>query len=173
VAACPAPACSAGRGRGGAEGGGAGVNCGGAVTSQAITACSCAPSPSPRSTRPSRRTRRAAHHVPRASPRARRVAAGAVGARAPRRSPRCAREAAPRPPATRVRCVSMFLDKNRRYIGKSQSKRPPKRTQRTPDPRDVVHAPMVQRQPVRLGAPLECLPHARHLQYFLTRTGVT
>eukprot|EP01047_Picozoa_sp_COSAG01_P091179 COSAG01_NODE_22838_length_839_cov_1.044595_2_plen_79_part_01 len=27
--------------------------------------------------------------------------------------------------ATRVRCVSIFLDKNRRYIGKSQSKRPP------------------------------------------------
>jgi hypothetical protein len=38
--------------------------------------------------------------------------------------------AAPRP--TRVRCVSILLDKNRRYIGKSQSKRPPKRTQRTP-----------------------------------------
>jgi hypothetical protein len=34
--------------------------------------------------------------------------------------------------STRVRSVSMFLDKNRRYIGKSQSKRPPKRTQRTP-----------------------------------------
>jgi hypothetical protein len=33
---------------------------------------------------------------------------------------------------TRVRCVSIFLDKNRRYIGKSQSKWPPKRTQRTP-----------------------------------------
>jgi hypothetical protein len=28
------------------------------------------------------------------------------------------------------RCVSIFLDKNRRYVGKSQSKRPPKRTQR-------------------------------------------
>jgi hypothetical protein len=27
--------------------------------------------------------------------------------------------------ATRVRCVSTFLDKNRRYIGKSQPKRPP------------------------------------------------
>jgi hypothetical protein len=46
---------------------------------------------------------------------------------------------APRPAAvpaapcpTRVRCVSVFLDKNRRYIGKSQSKRPPTRTQRTP-----------------------------------------
>jgi hypothetical protein len=33
---------------------------------------------------------------------------------------------------TRGRCVSIFLDKNRRYIGKSQSKRPPERTQRTP-----------------------------------------
>eukprot|EP01047_Picozoa_sp_COSAG01_P074873 COSAG01_NODE_12651_length_1704_cov_1.047352_1_plen_144_part_10 len=29
---------------------------------------------------------------------------------------------------TRGRCVSIFLDKNRRYIGKSQPKRPPKRT---------------------------------------------
>jgi hypothetical protein len=37
-------------------------------------------------------------------------------------------------PPTRVRCVSIFLDKNRRYIGKSQSKRPPQRTQRTPHP---------------------------------------
>jgi hypothetical protein len=36
-------------------------------------------------------------------------------------------------PAPRVRCVSMLLlDKNRRYIGKSQSKRPPTRTQRPP-----------------------------------------
>jgi hypothetical protein len=35
-------------------------------------------------------------------------------------------------PTTHVRCVSIFLDKNRRYIGTSQSKRPPKRTQRTP-----------------------------------------
>jgi hypothetical protein len=33
---------------------------------------------------------------------------------------------------TRRRCVSIFLDKNRRYTGKSQSKQPPKRTQRTP-----------------------------------------
>jgi hypothetical protein len=32
------------------------------------------------------------------------------------------------PHTTRVRCVSIFLDKNRRYIGKSQSQRPPKRT---------------------------------------------
>jgi hypothetical protein len=39
--------------------------------------------------------------------------------------------AAPRP-STRVRCVLIFLDKNRRYIGKSQSKRPPIRTQRAP-----------------------------------------
>jgi hypothetical protein len=30
------------------------------------------------------------------------------------------------------RCVSILLDKNRRYIGKSQSQRPPKRTQRPP-----------------------------------------
>eukprot|EP01047_Picozoa_sp_COSAG01_P082855 COSAG01_NODE_17095_length_1179_cov_1.221296_2_plen_169_part_00 len=36
------------------------------------------------------------------------------------------------PPSDRVRCVLIFLDKNRRCIGKSQSKRPPKRTQRTP-----------------------------------------
>ena len=36
------------------------------------------------------------------------------------------------PQLTRVRCVSIFLDQNRRYIGKSQSKRPPKRTKRTP-----------------------------------------
>jgi hypothetical protein len=34
--------------------------------------------------------------------------------------------------AGRGRCVSVFIDKNRRYIGKSQSKRPPKRTQRQP-----------------------------------------
>eukprot|EP01047_Picozoa_sp_COSAG01_P038212 COSAG01_NODE_3087_length_6609_cov_2.598925_6_plen_335_part_00 len=33
---------------------------------------------------------------------------------------------------TRVRCVSILLDKNRRSIGKSQSTLPPKRTQRTP-----------------------------------------
>jgi hypothetical protein len=42
--------------------------------------------------------------------------------------PPCGRELA----STRGHCVSIFLDKNRRYIGKSQSKRPPKRTQRTP-----------------------------------------
>jgi hypothetical protein len=35
------------------------------------------------------------------------------------------------PPPTRVRGVSIFLDKNRRHIGKSQSKRPPKRTDAT------------------------------------------
>jgi hypothetical protein len=43
--------------------------------------------------------------------------------------------APPRPrscPPTRVRCVSICLDKNRRDIGKSQSKRPSERTQRTP-----------------------------------------
>jgi hypothetical protein len=32
----------------------------------------------------------------------------------------------------RGRCVSIFLDKNRHYIGKSQPKRPPTRTQRPP-----------------------------------------
>jgi hypothetical protein len=32
----------------------------------------------------------------------------------------------------RGHCVSILRDKNRRYIGKSQSKRPPKRTQRPP-----------------------------------------
>jgi hypothetical protein len=36
--------------------------------------------------------------------------------------------------AARVRCVSIFRDKNRHYIGKSQSKWPPKGTQRTPHP---------------------------------------
>jgi hypothetical protein len=34
--------------------------------------------------------------------------------------------------SARGRCVSIFLDKKRRCIGKSQSKRPPKRTQRLP-----------------------------------------
>jgi hypothetical protein len=34
----------------------------------------------------------------------------------------------------RGRYVSMFLDKNRRYTGESQSKQPPKRTQRPPHP---------------------------------------
>jgi hypothetical protein len=34
--------------------------------------------------------------------------------------------------AGRGRCVSIFLDKSRRHIAKSQSKRPPKRTQRPP-----------------------------------------
>jgi hypothetical protein len=41
----------------------------------------------------------------------------------------------PTPPAAPPgpgRCVPIFLDKNRRYIGKSQSKRPPKTTQRPP-----------------------------------------
>jgi hypothetical protein len=47
--------------------------------------------------------------------------------------PACAAPAPPRwaDDAGRGRCVSIFLDKNRHYIGKSQSKRPPKRTQRT------------------------------------------
>jgi hypothetical protein len=39
------------------------------------------------------------------------------------------REACRALPAER-RCVSIFLDKNRRYVGKSQPKRPPKRAQR-------------------------------------------
>jgi hypothetical protein len=34
--------------------------------------------------------------------------------------------------AARVRCVSIFRDKNRHYIGKAQIKWPPKGTQRTP-----------------------------------------
>eukprot|EP01047_Picozoa_sp_COSAG01_P040151 COSAG01_NODE_3361_length_6199_cov_4.450492_9_plen_244_part_00 len=42
--------------------------------------------------------------------------------------------AAAGPCPTRVRCVSIFFDKNRFYIGKTQSKRPPERTQRTPHP---------------------------------------
>jgi hypothetical protein len=37
----------------------------------------------------------------------------------------------PLPPAP-GRCVSIFLDQNRCHIGKSQSKKPPKRTQRPP-----------------------------------------
>eukprot|EP01047_Picozoa_sp_COSAG01_P033404 COSAG01_NODE_2456_length_7666_cov_451.127660_4_plen_197_part_00 len=43
-------------------------------------------------------------------------------------------------PPTRVRCVSTFLDKNRRYIGKSQPQRPPERTQRTPHSCAHAHA---------------------------------
>jgi hypothetical protein len=50
-----------------------------------------------------------------------------------RHTARPRREVHERRETTRVRCVSLFLDnKNRRYIGKSQSKRPPERTQRTP-----------------------------------------
>jgi hypothetical protein len=48
---------------------------------------------------------------------------------------RCSRRPAPPCPAAAPpppRCVSIFRDKNRRHIGKSQSKRPPKRTQRPP-----------------------------------------
>jgi hypothetical protein len=46
------------------------------------------------------------------------------------------------------RCVSIFLDKNRHHIGKSQSKRPPKRTQRPPHPASApppsaAHPPQV------------------------------
>jgi hypothetical protein len=37
-------------------------------------------------------------------------------------------------PPGRGRCVSIFLDKNRRYIGKPQSKWPPERTPRPPHP---------------------------------------
>jgi hypothetical protein len=48
----------------------------------------------------------------------------------PTRTPKLARERrASYPP---VRCISTVLDKNRRYMGTSQSKRPPKRTPRTP-----------------------------------------
>jgi hypothetical protein len=57
---------------------------------------------------------------------------------------------------TRVRCVSILLDKNRRYIGKSQSKRPPKRTQRTPHLRP---GPCARRAAARCcahGAPGAC-----------------
>eukprot|EP01047_Picozoa_sp_COSAG01_P055046 COSAG01_NODE_6086_length_3861_cov_91.695906_4_plen_223_part_00 len=50
---------------------------------------------------------------------------------------------------TRVRCVSTFLDKNRRHIGKYQSKRKPKRTQRTP------HLPAPRRRSTAPAAP-EC-----------------
>eukprot|EP01047_Picozoa_sp_COSAG01_P108796 COSAG01_NODE_37702_length_500_cov_0.411471_1_plen_99_part_10 len=35
-------------------------------------------------------------------------------------------------PPGRGRCVSMFLDRNRRHIGESQPERPPKQTQRPP-----------------------------------------
>eukprot|EP01047_Picozoa_sp_COSAG01_P041538 COSAG01_NODE_3570_length_5924_cov_4.911588_4_plen_247_part_00 len=45
---------------------------------------------------------------------------------------------------TRVRCVSIFLDKNRRYIGKSQSKQPLKRTQRTPHQPSPSDPPIAQ-----------------------------
>eukprot|EP01047_Picozoa_sp_COSAG01_P048716 COSAG01_NODE_4768_length_4754_cov_24.235661_4_plen_141_part_00 len=41
--------------------------------------------------------------------------------------------------ATRVRCISIFLDKNRRYMGNSQPKQPPKRTQRTPYQKPIAH----------------------------------
>jgi hypothetical protein len=45
------------------------------------------------------------------------------------------------PGTTRVRCASIFLDKHGRYIGTSQSQRPPKRTQRTPHPHPAPAAP--------------------------------
>jgi hypothetical protein len=92
-------------------------------------------------------------------------AAAAAADREPPRSARAPRPPARRPPwpspsparrvSTRVRCVSIFLDKNRRYIGKYQSKRPPKRTQRTP-------------HRLRLGSPLQLLQLAlREAQCFL------
>jgi hypothetical protein len=59
--------------------------------------------------------------------------------------------------ATRDRCVSIILDKNRRYIGKSQSKRPPKRTQRTPHP---PGSPAASSRPVRGGTPAAAAPCA-------------
>jgi hypothetical protein len=74
---------------------------------------------------------------------------------------------------TRVRCVSIFLDKNRRYIGKSQSERPPERTQRTPH---LLRLHLLDRHlpPAVAGvAPPQHLPGRLRPQYFLTRTGVT
>eukprot|EP01047_Picozoa_sp_COSAG01_P046192 COSAG01_NODE_4316_length_5136_cov_2.864087_3_plen_199_part_00 len=47
------------------------------------------------------------------------------------------------PSRCRGRCVSIFL-KNRRYIGKSQSKRPHKRTQRPPHRHQVLEADLAQ-----------------------------
>jgi hypothetical protein len=59
----------------------------------------------------------------------------------------CCRLREPSPPPTRVRCASIFLDKHRRYIGKSQSERPPKRTQRTPHRRRPRLRPPAPRPP--------------------------
>jgi hypothetical protein len=63
------------------------------------------------------------------------------------------RRALARPLSTRVRCVSIFLDKNRRYIGKSQSERPPKRTQRTPH---QLRPAVTGRRLPKLPASLSC-----------------
>jgi hypothetical protein len=52
-------------------------------------------------------------------------------------------------PTTRARYVSIFLDKNRRHIGNSQSHRPPKRTQRTPHRRVGTLMCAVSRLPIR------------------------
>ena len=54
---------------------------------------------------------------------------------------------------TRVRCVSIFLDKNRRYIGTSQPKRPPERKQRTPHQAGGVGGLRQLRQPHLRDAP--------------------
>jgi hypothetical protein len=53
-------------------------------------------------------------------------------------------------PGGRGRCVSIFLDKSRRHIGKDQSKRPPKRTPRPPH-RRCGHSlpPPLAAQPAR------------------------
>jgi hypothetical protein len=51
---------------------------------------------------------------------------------APTPTRRSARAAGASPPAGRGRCTSTFLDKNRLFLGKSQSQHPPKRTQRPP-----------------------------------------
>jgi hypothetical protein len=58
--------------------------------------------------------------APRCTPGTRAAARRRGGAAAAARAGRA-------PPAGRGRCVSIFLDKNRRHIGKSQSKRPPQK----------------------------------------------
>jgi hypothetical protein len=59
----------------------------------------------------------------------------------------------------RGRCASIFLDKNGRHIGKSQSKRPTKRTQRPPHRHALLQRPHAHRE-VRGGAHAERLDHA-------------
>ena len=71
-----------------------------------------------------RRSVRQAHHTPAAS-----------AARGARRGPAVGHRPG------RGRCVSMFLDKNKRYIGKSQLRRPHKRTQRPPHPAHAREQP--------------------------------